>query len=70
MNQILIKSTNTRKIHMKQNINFYMKNVKMLEPSILVIVKLLLNTRMIWMIYKNIEEYKRNKKRKILIDFC
>ena len=65
MNQILIKSTNTRKIHMKQNINFYMKNVKMLEPSILVIVKLLLNTRMIWIIFtktlKNTNEIRNVK---------
>ena len=38
------------------------------------ILKLLLNTRMIWMIFKeklkkNIEEYNQNKKRKILIVF-
>ena len=32
------------------------------------ILKLLLNTQMVWMIfYKNIEEYYPNKKRKILI---
>ena len=34
------------------------------------VLKLLLNTRMIWMIFiKNIEEYNPNKKRKILIVF-
>ena len=32
------------------------------------ILKLLFNTRMIWMIFINIEEY-LNKKRKVLIDF-
>ena len=34
------------------------------------ILKLLLNTQMLWMIYiKNIEEYSINKKRKILTVF-
>ena len=57
---------------MKQHINILLKNRKILEQSILVIPKFLLNTLMIWMIkktnvfYKNIEEYNPNKKHKIL----
>ena len=68
----MIKSIYTLKIQMKQHINILLKNRKILEQSILVIPKLLLNTLMIWMIkktnvfYKNIEEYNPNKKHKIL----
>ena len=51
------------KIHTKQN--FYSKNMKMLEQSILMIQKLLLNIQTIWMI----KDYDPNKKRKILIVF-
>ena len=60
---------------MKQHINILLKNRKILEQSILVIPKFLLNTLMIWMIkktnvfYKNIEEYNPNKKHKILSVF-
>ena len=47
-----------------------MKDVKTLEQSILMILKLFLNTQMKWMILiKNSEEYNQNKKRKILIVF-
>ena len=71
----MIKSIYTLKIQMKQHINILLKNRKILEQSILVIPKLLLNTLMIWMIkktnvfYKNIEEYNPNKKHKILSVF-
>ena len=42
----------------------------MLEQSILMIQKLLLNIQTIWLIFlKNIEDYNPNKKRKILIVF-
>ena len=41
----------------------------MLEESILIILKLLLNTQIIWLVYKNIEDYHPNKKQKILIVF-
>ena len=51
------------KINTKQN--FYSKNMKMLEQSILMIQKLLLNIQTIWMI----KDYDPNKKRKILIVF-
>ena len=51
------------KIHTKQN--FYSKNMKMLEQSILMIQKLLLSIQTIWMI----KDYDPNKKRKILIVF-
>ena len=33
------------------------------------VLKLLLNTRIIWLIFEKIEEYNPNKKRKILIVF-
>ena len=33
------------------------------------VLKLLLNTQMIWMIFKKIEDYNPNKKRKIFIVF-
>ena len=33
------------------------------------VLKLFLNTQLIWMIFKNIEEYNPNKERKILIVF-
>ena len=36
---------------MKQNINFKSKNVKLLEESILMILKLLLNTKVAWIIF-------------------
>ena len=36
---------------MKQKYQFSIKNVKMLEESILMILKLLLKTQMIWMIF-------------------
>ena len=71
----MIKSIYTLKIQMKQHINILLKNRKILEQSILVIPKFLLNTLMIWMIkktnvfYKNIEEYNPNKKHKILSVF-
>ena len=51
------------KINTKQN--FYSKNMKMLEQSILMIQKLLLIIQTIWMI----KDYDPNKKRKILIVF-
>ena len=42
--------------------------MKMLQQRILMILKILLNTQMIWLIFtKNIEEYNPNKNRKILI---
>ena len=54
----------------KAKYQFLIKNVKMLEQSILMIQKLLLNIQTIWLIFlKNIEDYNRNKKRKILIVF-
>ena len=55
---------------MKKNINFKLKNEKVLVLSILTIQKLLLNTQMIWMIFiKHIEEYNPDKKQKVLIVF-
>ena len=39
------------KIHTKQNINFWLKYVKMLEQSILMILKFLLNTQIIWVTF-------------------
>ena len=36
---------------MKENINFQLKSVKMLEQNILLILKLLFNTKIIWMIF-------------------
>ena len=41
----------------------------MLEQSMSIIPKLLLNTQMTWIVFINIEEYNPNKKRKILIAF-
>ena len=57
------------KIHIKSNINFCLKIMKMLGQSILMILRLLLNTQIIWMIFIKTEEYSPNKKRKILIVF-
>ena len=55
---------------MKKNINFLLKNVKMLEKSILIILKLFTeNSDNVDDIYKNIKEYNPNKERKILIIF-
>ena len=63
----LIKFIYILKIHMKQNINYYLKSVKMLEQIILMILKLLWNTQMTWMIFmKRIEEDNQDKKCKIL----
>ena len=42
------------KIHMKQNINFQLANKKVKTKNILMILKLLLNTQMIWMIFTKI----------------
>ena len=57
---------------MKQHINFQSKNRKMLEQSILMIPKLLLNTLMIWMIFiktlKNITQIKIIKKKLFVFD--
>ena len=40
-------------IHTKKNINFWLKNVKMLEQSILMILKFLLDTQMICKMFIN-----------------
>ena len=50
MNQVLVTFIYGLKIPMKQNVNFWLKSVKMLEQSILMILKPLLNTQMIWLI--------------------
>ena len=55
---------------MKKNIDFLLKNVKMLEKSILMILKFFTeNSDNMADIYKNIKEYNPNKERKILIIF-
>ena len=55
---------------MKKNINFLLKSVKMLEKSILTILKFFTeNSDNMDDIYKNIKEYNPNKERKILIIF-
>ena len=55
---------------MKQNVNFSLKNGKMLEQSILMIQELLLRIQTIWMIFiKTLKIIIQIKKRKILIIF-
>ena len=55
---------------MKKNIDVLLKNVKMLEKSILMILKFFTeNSDNMADIYKNIKEYNPNKERKILIIF-
>ena len=39
------------KIHMKQNIKFLLKTMKILEQSVLIFQKLLLNTQTMWLIF-------------------
>ena len=61
------------KIHLKQKINSYLTKNELQAKRILINLKLVLNTQMIWMIFvrtlKNIEKYNPNKQRKTLSVF-